>query len=220
MFEDFSFDAARSPSVDSNNTLSTTTRDTSRSVSPCSPVASFPPPTYSVTDLAACFANSKLIRRDAQICYDPCDAYANLDDDAGWQIPADDVDYAHAVPSRPLSQQRSQSRTRRQMAARLLCSTAHHKDIASLVSRMVESGEQCSVSTPTSQNAVTEDEAYDEGYDSSDATSRRSSLAVSRSRLDYRRSSEMKTSSACVSKAVRFRKEKQHRPIRSSESDS
>lgn len=222
MFEEnFSFEPARSPSVDSNNTLSST-RDTSRSVSPCSPTTPFPPPTYSVTDLANCFANSRLIRRDAQICYDPCDSYANLDDDADWRIPsAEDVEYTSTIRSRPLPQQRSQSRTQRQVGARLLCSSSHHKEIAALVSRMVQSGEQCSVTASTvSQGAVTEDEGFDEGYDSSDATSRRSSLAVPKSRLDYRRSSEMKTSGSCVSKAVRFRKDKQCKRIRSSEHDS
>lgn len=220
MFEDFTFDAARSSSVDSNNTTSTT-RDTSRSVSPCSPTGPIPQPTYTMTDLAACFAKSKMIRREAQICYDECDSYANLDDDADWQIPTEDVAYTPAIRSRP-SQQRSQSRSQRQVSARLLCSTSHHKDIASLVSRMVESGDQCSVTLSTESSCgspVDEGLTCDEGYDSSDAMSRRLSLAVPKTRLDYRRSSDFKTKGACVSKAVRFRNKQQKR-IRSSENEA
>ncbi|CZT20134.1 uncharacterized protein RCC_05991 [Ramularia collo-cygni] len=225
MFDEaFTFDVARSPSVDSNNT-SSTTRDTSRSVSPCSPTGPFPPPTYSVTDLAACFANSKMIRREAQICYDACDSYANSDDDAGWQIPTEDAIYTTATRSRtlPQLQQRSHSRTQRQASARLLCSTSHHKDIASLVSKMVESKEQCSVTASADSHALSIEGdgglACDEGYDSSDAKSRRSSLAVPRTRLDYRRSSDLKTTGACVNKAVRFRNKQQKR-IRGSENES
>lgn len=222
MFDgDFSFNPARSPSLDSNNTVSTT-RETSRSVSPCSTPGPYPPATFSLTDLASCFANSKFIRREAQICYDPCDSYASLDDDAGWEIPLEDVACTPPTRATTPQQKRHQSRSQRQVSARLLCSTAHHKDIASLVASMVESKEQCSVAMPAQiHGAECEEEACDEGYDScDDAKSRRPSLAMVRSRLDYRGSSDLKSTGACVSKTVRLRKKTQQKRIRSSEHES
>lgn len=221
--ENFSFDSPRSPSIDSNsNTLST--RDTSRSVSPCSPTGPFTPPRFSVTDLAASFANSRL-RHDSQICYDSCESYANMDDDAGWEIPAaeendfPEVARSRTFPSRPHSPSR---RMQRQVNTRLLCSMSHAKDIASLVSRMVDCKEQCNVSSGTATSSIEEDE----GYNSSETTlcqSRRSSMApskVSRSGLEYRRSSDFKTTGAYVSKAMRFRKDKKHKRIRSAENEA
>lgn len=219
MFENFTFDAPRSPSLGSEN--ATSTRETSRSVSPCSPTGPFPPPRFTVTDLAASFANSRL-RADSQICYDSCEAYANTDDDAGWEVPGDDFPQASRTRTRTLLQ-RSHSPSRRmarQVSTRLLCSTTHAKDIAALVSRMVDSQEQCDVfPSGSSKNTI---EVDDEGYDSDEDTeSRRSSLAVSKSRLNYRRTSDMKSTGTRVCKAVRCHKQfSKERRIRSSGSES
>lgn len=218
--ENFTFDTPRSPSLDSNsNTLST--RDTSRSVSPCSPTGPFPPPRFSVTDLAASFANSRL-RHDSQICYDSCESYANMDDDAGWEIPAaeesdfPEVSRSRTFPQRPHSPSR---RLQRQVNTRLLCSMSHAKDIAALVSRCKD---QCNV---ISSGSVSPSVEEDEGYNSSENTvsqSRRSSMvpAKVRSGMEYRRSSDFKTTGAYVSKATRFRKDKKHKRIRSAESEA
>jgi len=224
--ENFTFDTSRSPSLDSSNAPST--RDTSRSVSPCSPMGTFPQPTYSVTDLAARFADQR-IRTGSQICYDSCETYANSDD-AGWSIEpsieVEDADIASISRSRTFPQRFTRlhspsQRQQRQVNARLLCTSAHHRDIAALVSRMVESKEQCSVSPPQAIAPTTAVAPEDEGYDSSDGftavQSRRSSVAVGSRRVENRRSSDMKTTGACVSKAVRFRRDPGHSRIRSSD---
>lgn len=221
--ENFSFEPVRSPSIDSNtNTLST--RETSRSVSPCSPTGPFPPPRFSVTDLAASFASSRL-RHDSQICYDSCDSYANMDDDAGWAIPAaEDSDFpavsrSRTCPQRPHSPSR---RLQRQVNTRMLCSMSHAKDIASLVSRMVDCKEQCTVVSPGSATpSIEEDEGYNSG-ETSMPQSRRSSMAPVKPRagFEYRRSSDFKTAGAYVNKATRFRKDRKHKRIRSAESEA
>ncbi|KAI5358169.1 hypothetical protein Slin15195_G064960 [Septoria linicola] len=219
--EDFAFDSTpRSPSLSSDLTLST--RDTSRSVSPCTATSAYPAPRFSVTDLAASFSNSRL-RHDSQICYDSCEAYANMDDDAGWEIPGASDDYLTVSRSRTITQ-RSHSPSRRmarQASTRLLCSTTHAKDIAALVSQMVDSKEHCNVVASSESVKQSVEAMDDEGYDSgtSAAASRRSSLAVQRSRLDYRRTSDLKTAGgARVCKAVRQKKEVKQRRVRSGES--
>ena len=209
--ENFSFDTPRSPSLDS---ATGTTRDSSRSVSPCSAAGPFPQPRFSVTDLAVQFADQRL-RQDSRIYYDSCEAYANTDNDDDWSIPSIETDDITALsrsrtfPQRPHSPSR---RIQRQVNTRLLCTPSHRRDVAALVARMVETEEQCSVMTPVPE---------DEGYDSSDdtvvmPTARRASIATAKSRQDYRRSSDLNTTGACVSKSVRFRKDRNRR-IRSSE---
>ena len=220
--ENFSFDSPRSPSIGASTTGTT---DSSRSVSPCSPAGPFPPPRYSVTDLAAQFADQRL-RREAPICYDSCEAYANNDDDADWAIPPiEDDDYnllsrSRTFPQRPQSPSR---RVQRQLNTRLLCSASHHRDIAALVTRMVDSNEQCSI-TPPGSTTPTRVEHDDEGYSSGNEpalpTSRRSSVATARTRPEFRRSSDYKSGGTCVSKNIRFRKNDSHRRIRSSEKSS
>ena len=219
--EDFSFDTSRSPSVDSTNTATT---DSSRSVSPCSAAGPYPPPRFSVTDLAAQFAGQRL-RKESPICYDSCDAYANNDDDDGWSIPPVEVNEADQLPRSRLLPQRSHSpsrRIQRQLNTRLLCSVSHHRDIATLVARMVESNDQCSTA-PLSPTSLVNVPEPDEGYSSSDepmtATSRRSSVATVK-RSEYRRSSDLKLGGACVSKNIRFRKDRGHRRSRNSETSS
>ncbi|CAK3757007.1 Hypothetical predicted protein [Lecanosticta acicola] len=222
--ENFTFHTtSRTPSLDSTGNTSST-RQPSRSVSPCSPITAFPQPRFSVTDLAATFASSRL-RTDAQICYDSCDAYANPDDDAGWEIPLPDDDLSsimsrsRTVPSRSHSPSR---RIQRQLNTRLLCSISHARDISSLLNRMVDDKEQCNILSQASLSSPVE---VDEGYNSSDARpiiaeSRRSSVAVSRTRMEFRRSSELKTTCARVAKPVQIRKRKDHKRIRSAESES
>ena len=222
--ENFTFDAPRSPSIGSTTTA---TRASSRSVSPCTNSSPFPRPRFSVTDLAAQFADQRL-RKESAICYDSCEAYANNDDDADWSIPSvnDDEAFnqlqrARTFPTRPHSPSR---RTQRQLNSRLLCSTSHHRDIASLVAKMVKTQDQCSI-TPPGSTTPTRAEHEDEGYNSgSDVemqlpTSRRSSAATIRSRLD-RRGSDMRSSGACVNKSIRFRKDRNHIRIRSAEQQS
>lgn len=239
--ENFSFGAfSRSPSWTSSR--SSSTREPSRSVSPCSPLSAFPPPQgYSVTDLAADLDRQR-IRPEARIHYQPCDSYANTtDDDSAWDLPPISSDSeadstysgsinattcttglsrVRAPPARSYSPTR---RVQRQSGTRLLCASQHHaKDIAALVSRMVSSSEQCTV-VPPPDAIPTQDEADDEGYNSANAgdelltMSRRST--VSRRDIDCRRAfdSRRNVGSAAIAKDIRFRsKDKNHRRHRSS----
>ncbi|OQO11902.1 hypothetical protein B0A48_03629 [Cryoendolithus antarcticus] len=210
---------ARSPSIDASEASST--RDTSRSVSPFSPIsANPPPPRLSVSDLAAQLDRQR-IRPEAQICYDSYASYANLDDDADWSIPAD-VSLRNRSSARPQSPTRRQQR---QANSRLLCSATHHKDIAALLMRMLESKDQCSITPPDSLSraATRETSNEDEGYNSEDdveetlrPTSRRPSLAA----LKFRRASDYRKTGASVNKEVRLRtKDKVHRRQRSDEKE-
>lgn len=217
--ENFSFDSPRSPSINSSTAA---TRNSSRSVSPCSAAGPFPPPRFSVTDLAAQFADQR-IQKQTSICYDNCETYANNDDDADWSIPTiEDDEYnqlsrSRTFPQRPHSPSR---RMQRQLNTRLLCTTSHHRDIAALVARMVNSKEQCSITPPGSGSptrAEVEDEGYDSGEGPTTTSTRRSSVATIKSRTDYRRSSDLKNGGACVSKNIRLRKDRNHRRIRTSD---
>jgi hypothetical protein len=220
----FTFDAPRSPSLDSTNT--TSTRDTSRSVSPCSPTSAFPPPRYSVTDLAAQMDKQRL-RSEAQICHQPCSAYANTDDDAVWALPPLSGDEAmptavlrrvRTAPVTGRSTSPTSRRLQRQTNSRLLCSATHHKDIASLLERMVNTSEQCSVAPPTSLAVPTHPTEDDEGYDSaederepSSVAARKVSVVVLRRGAEFRRASDFRKTGASISKDVRFRnREKSH----------
>jgi len=220
--ENFCFAPVRSGSLGS--TTSSSTEQTSREVSPCSPINALPPPAYTMTDLAACLGRSRL-RQDAQICYDSPEAYANMDDDAGWTldpVPSTESESSDRPRSRMVTSSQPQSRrAQRHSNTRLLFSAAHRKDIAALVARMVESEEQCSVapaeilsSTPSTTTISVDD---DEGYDSSSelwdpsTESRQASTSAPRMRIRYRRSMELKNNSACVRKPVRLRKDKKWR---------
>lgn len=214
----FTFDGPRSPSEDSSNAPST--RDTSRSVSPCSPTGPFPPPRFSVTDLAAQFDQQR-IRPDSAICYQSCESYANTDDDdAAWALPpaAEGEELDMPVPSRVrTAPERSYSpgrRLQRQANTRLLCSASHQDDIASLLSRMVDN-DQCNITTReprTSPSAARSSD--DEGYESTGCSSRRTST-VKRG-LEYRRASDMRRTGASICKDARFRhKDKTHSRQRS-----
>ncbi|KJX92850.1 hypothetical protein TI39_contig5818g00001 [Zymoseptoria brevis] len=226
----FTFDApTRSPSL-----TSTTTRSSSRSVSPCS---SHPDQIYTVTDLAASFQNSKLLRRDAQICYDSCDAYANTaDDDASWAIPSMETeDVEEDVPALWCATSRSRTgtatterassptsrRNQRQVSTRRLCRSAtHRRDIEALVKRMVEREDQCAISSAACSSAKEAEETIvaesDEGYDSEVSLRRVVTSAAAEdggmkrvisASTEVRRASAMRVNGACVSKAVRFRRE-------------
>ena len=227
--ENFSFSGfQRSPSWTSTN--SSSTREPSRSVSPCSPLSAFPPPQgYSVTDLAADLDRQR-IRPEARIHYQPCDSYANTtDDDSAWDIPPISSDSeadstysgsisamtctaslgrGRAAPARSYSPNR---RNQRQTATRLLCASQHHaKDIAALVSRMVASSEQCTV-VPPPDSIPTQDEADDEGYNSANAGDELVTLShrstVSRRDIDCRRAFDSRKipGAAAIAKDIRFR---------------
>lgn len=199
MFADFSFDTPRSPSIDSNDTTTT-----SRSVSPCSPTTPYPTPQYSVTDLSADFGRQRL-RQDSQIYSQPCEAYANLDDDAGWSLEAEDPATPHfASRVHSGSAVSSRRRTERQASARLLCSTSHHRDIAALVSRMVGSQEQCFLSSSTSITHSPVEMDDDCAY-----LPTRTKTPVSTSRPKaLRRSSDLKKTGTSISKDARLRKDR------------
>ena len=242
MFDDnFSFAFSRSPSWASSNASST--REPSRSVSPCSPLSAFPPPPqrYSVTDLAADLDRQR-IRPEARIHYQSCDSYANTtDDDSAWELPplcsdseADSTysgsittttSYSASLSRARITPTRSYSPTRRvqrQSGTRLLCASQNHaKDIAELLSRMVSSSEQCSIVAPPDA-MPSQEEADDEGYNSGNgggetATSSRRGTISSKRSMDFRRARKS-VGAAAIAKDVRFRgtKDKGHRRHRSS----
>ena len=211
--------------MDSND--ATSTHDTSRSVSPCSAVAPHPPPRLSVTDLTSQLAGQRL-QQNSLICYDSCEAYANTDDDSGWEIDVEPFENnstflssrrSRTISQRPTRPHSPSQRLQRQVNARMLCSSTHQRDMAVLVSRMVESNDQCSVSAPEhlpSAMCNEEDEGYDSGEGSTPIPSRRPSLISARPTLNFRRSSDMRTTGACVSKNARVRKDRsQHVRMRS-----
>lgn len=219
MFVNFSFDApsrqSSSASYSDPGSVASSPTDSSRSVSPCSSTSSFHPPRLSVTELSEQFAQQRIRNREAQIC-----VIEEQEEDPRWQPDLGiDGDFtpptrSRTFPQRPHSPSR---RIQRQVNTRLLCTASHHRDIAALVARMVNSGEQCEVSPPdsiTPPNGDDEDEGYNSSEDSQDGRSRRPSIAASRPRLSYRRSGELAGSGACVSKDVRFRKDRK-RPRRS-----
>jgi hypothetical protein len=220
----FTFDTQPSPALRPQQYTSST-RDTSRSVSPCSSTTDpyLPPPRFTVNDLAASLANSR-IRPDSQIRYDSCAAYANLDDDdAAWDIPDDDDDDdeddspAATSASRPHSHlsHSPARRIQRQHSTRMLCSLAHAKDIADLVSRMVDAKEQCEVadSDPVKRSSEMLDEDDDGGEMLS--LSRRSSWAVHGARGNHGRTLDVKAGGARVSKTTRGGKKSRQRRRRS-----
>lgn len=159
------------------------------------------------------------------MCYDSCEAYAANDGDADWSIPShDEEDFAPISRSRTFPPSRSHSpsqRARRQANARLLCTPDHREDISALVARMVRSNDQCSVNQPldsmASSAAIDEDEGYDSSEGLTPVRSRRSSLAASKIRAEFRRSSDMKKTGACVNKTTRMRRDERHSHRRSSE---
>lgn len=219
--ENFSFDKPRSPSVDSSNASST--RDHSRSPSPCSPTSAYPPLNFSVTDLAARFSDAR-VRPDSQIMYDSCAAYAAADDDAGWTL--ESTAEAESELRRPSSSSRRfpqrapprphspSQRSQRQANARLLCFSAHRADIAALVSRMVNTNDQCSVASGDLNPSRTDDDGYDSSDGSTPVQSRRASVASIRSR----RGSELRgMSSAGVCKSTRLRRESRLTRVKSSD---
>lgn len=241
---DSNFTFSRSPSWASSSDPSST-REPSRSVSPCSPMSAFPQPqqayNYSVTDLAADLDRQR-IRPDARIRYQPCDSYANTtDDDSAWDIPPispscedseGDSTYSGSV-SKSLGMTRtatrsyspSHRRAERQNTTRLLCASQHHaKDIAALVSRMVSSSDQCSVVAPPEslpRHNPSDEEADDEGYNSACAPDSDSSCVTSSRRAtiskrdDYR--PRRSAGAAAIAKDIRFRgRERGHRRHRSS----
>lgn len=206
--ENFTF--SRSPSWASTDTSHT--REPSRSVSPCSPTFSLPPPQgYSVTDLAADLDRQR-IRPDARICYQSCHSYANTtDDDSAWAIPPSgsdsegDATYHNSSRRRTASSTtlslarsragpaRSYSPTRRaarQSGTRMLCASgAHAKDIAALVARMVSASDQCSVAAPPDslpRAAAEAEEADDEGYNSAGGEEAASACSSRRNTLSKR----------------------------------
>ena len=241
--ENFSFSSfSRSPSC-ADSEPSPTTREPSRSVSPCSPMSAFPPPQgYSVTDLAADLDRQR-IRPDARICYQECNSYANTtDDDSAWALPPmsdseGDSAYSGSITTIKSCSITSRSRTaparsyspisrsQRQSNTRMLVASQHHaKDIAELVSRMVSSSDQCAVIAPPDalpRNVASDEEADDEGYTSagvssdSAPSSRRGTIA--KREFECRRASRRTTGgSAAIAKDIRFRRDQSHRRHRSS----
>lgn len=205
MFENFTFDTPRSPSVTSNNTMSTTG---SRPVSPCSAISPYPAAEYSVTDLAAAFDRQRL-RQNSQIYSQPCDSYAALDDDAGWTIePETDVMPLQRIQSaRVRCPSPFRRRIDRQANARLLCSAAHHRDIAALVTKMITEQEQCLVCPPSTITSAADE---DDTADFTPLSRQSSSLSITRSK-DYRRPSDLRKTGASICKDIRLRKDKPRR---------
>lgn len=151
LFRDFSFDAPpRRPAQDMAERDFMGTSPTSTTPSPFDFPSRLPtPPPCSVNDLA-----TALNKQDLRVIIDP-----NYQPRSPWEplTPPDDASFVHNLPEPPklsLSTVRLNSATlrmQRQANVRLQSSATHVKDIASLVEKMIEVEDQCTVCTRKSK---------------------------------------------------------------------
>ncbi|KAF2839310.1 hypothetical protein M501DRAFT_1016389 [Patellaria atrata CBS 101060] len=107
-------------------------------------------------------------------------------------------------------------RLQRQRNTRLQCDDAHVRDITSLVERMIDVGDQCVLSSPTSSTTTSssasssDDEAPADDF----ARTRRASTSVIPSHtLRFRRSGDLRTNQERVMKSQRKRKYPSRRKV-------
>jgi len=109
----------------------------------------------------------------------------------------------------------SRRRSHRQHGVRMLCDPSHLRSIQDMVDKMVQTGDQCAISSP---RASTPSSTEDEGYSSLDENRRNGSISSvssaesGASSLSFRRSVDSITG-ACVSKNVRVKKARNARSL-------
>ena len=99
-------------------------------------------------------------------------------------------------------------RQQRQANVRLQCSASHARDITSLVERMVNDGEQCVICAPRPSRSgllPAKSDFEEDDYASVKQSTHSDGTTYA---LKYRRSGDVLSNQACVSKNIRLRKKK------------
>ena len=99
-------------------------------------------------------------------------------------------------------------RQQRQANMRLQCSASHARDISSLVERMVNNGEQCVICTPRASRSgllPAKSDFEEDDYASVKQSTHSDGTTYA---LKYRRSGDILSNQACVSKNIRLRRKK------------
>lgn len=208
MFRNFSFEAAsRHPSaVDSDracaNVSPTSTPD------PPSRDQNHPltPPAVSMGELALRFGEQNL-EVDPRYQGTSFEPVAPSDEDFLFSTDPENSDrhlsYASLSPAA--------IRQQRQANVQLQCSASHARDISSLVERMVNDGEQCVVCAPRASRSGLLPAKSDFEEDDYASVKRSTHSDGTTYTLKYRRSGDVLSSQACVSKNIRLRKKKARR---------
>ncbi|KAF2234384.1 hypothetical protein EV356DRAFT_501950 [Viridothelium virens] len=209
MFENFSFEAAPGQSSSASHEHSYPPHDTSTHVSPhpsrcVSPTrTSFAQPLqYSISDLSRQFGEHSIRPRTVRA-------------DSGYEsqrssIAQEESNVASRVSSLQVpqssSRQPSVKRAQRQDSIRLQTETSHLREISSLVQRMVDSGDQCSLCRPTSSHSERSNTPPEDDDDVVSMGLNTHESAARRHNLPYRRSNEVLRGRPGVTKDVRMRK--------------
>ena len=99
-------------------------------------------------------------------------------------------------------------RQQRQANVLLQCNASHARDISSLVERMVDNGEQCVISAPRPLRSGLLPAKSDFEEDDYASIKRSTHSDGTTYALKYRRSGDVLSNQACVSKNIRLRKKK------------
>lgn len=167
----------------------------------------------SITQLSQRFGEQRL-HQDAPLSI-RSDPFASIRD-----TPSDlDADFLDLPSPRSYvgSMAPSKRRSRRQEGVRMLCDPAHLRSIQEMVDKMIQNQDQCAVSPSRSLHFEDDSPSRvedDEGYNSLEEVSVRSNSSSSSSSscgLSYRRSADMTTTGACVSKTLRQRRSRNRR---------
>jgi hypothetical protein len=163
----------------------------------------------SITQLSQQFGE---LRYTSQPSFASSSPYRQANGDGQMDSSLSSADYVGSLST-------SSRRVQRQHGVRMLCDPSHLRNIEEMVSRMVESGDQCAIS-PLRASSIepAPRQADDEGYSSEGENRRNGSVSSisssdsATSTLSFRRSVDSITG-ACVSKNVRVKKARNIRGI-------
>jgi hypothetical protein len=208
MFRNFSFEAAsRYPSAVDSDRACTNVSPTS-TPDPPSRDQNHPltPPAVSMGELALRFGeqNLEVDPRYQGTSFDPAappDEYFLFSTDP--ENSDRHLSYASLSPTA--------IRQQRQANVQLQCSASHARDISSLVEKMVNDGEQCVVCAPRASRSGLLPAKSDFEEDDYASVKRSTHSDGTTYALKYRRSGDVLSNQACVSKNIRLRKKKVRR---------
>ena len=209
MFENFSFDAAsRSSSSDPryltyppSDISMSSSRRSSAVLSPAYASSSHSTP-YSISDLSRQFSEQSIRPRPKRTD----SGYSSQRSSFAQEESSTNTRISSPQLLQPNSRQPSTTRAQRQDSTRLQTESSHLREISSLVQRMVDTRDQCSLCRPTSshsEHSVTPSESED---DVGSMASSRMESTTRRHHLPYKRSTEVLKGRPGVSKDVRMRK--------------
>lgn len=209
MFENFSFEAASRKSSSDRHYLSYppndastgSSRRSSTCVSPACASSSQPLP-YSISDLSRQFSEQSIRPRPKRAD----SGYESQRSSFAQEEASTNSRVSSLQVSQPHSRQPSVKRAQRQDSMRLQTEASHLREISSLVQRMVDTRDQCSLCRPTSSHSecsITPSESED---DVVSIASNRMESTSRRHNLPYRRSTEVLKGRPGVTKDVRMRK--------------